>query len=538
MRKFLITLLFLSFTSVIFSVDYTSVSLDHPVYDLLESGELKGLLTDLSDVKPYTYKVVRDSLLTMKSYDTYLSNHELVVLESFIAEFKKENLLPIGLFLSLETETKGNINSLDFHTFNVGYMGIKNDFLDVISYNINIGVTLDIINPDAFEPYTFTKRYDGFHITFGEDKYHSGEKADGFAFSSLPELGVSLFDDSLYLGLNRVRRNWGEGISSLLLAESGRPIFGFDYKWKMNKYITLSGLVGSLGNANGTGDNDSQNKNITSHYLEIKPCKYLDLVLFDTAIWGKRAEVGYLFLLPTFITQQIVGDVDNIAMGGTITGRYPGIGKVYFSLFIDEMENDEWANFFHHNKNMYAWNAGIKTIIPKIPFGTFSFQYTKIEPYCYAHYEQRYPNYGDTLIDINFTNDNENIAYNLPPNSDQFLFNISAKPAPGLTTILNYSFVRHGDNPGDTSKVQGDIDAPLDFAEHHAGNIEEKDFLNDGIYEYIHTVSAEAYYNFYSLPIFLEVKLGYSFVIADNYNNVAGNRMVMNVLTLGVKAEL
>lgn len=543
MNRYVLSLLFLFITSLVFSVDHTSVPLTHPVYNLLEHGELKGLLADLSDVKPYTEKLVRESLLIMDSQSSLLSHSELIVLRRYINEFNRDNILSHGLYIASETENKADLSSFKIHSYNVGYIGFKESFMDILSYNINIGFTLDKINAGAFEPYIFTKRYDGFHILSAKDGTTYGDTPYGFAFLSLPELGISLFDDSLYLGLNRVRRNWGEGISSLLIAASGRPIMGLDYSWKFNNYVKLSGILGSLSNTLGTGDNSAQFKNITAHYLEVKPNKYLDLVLFDSSIWGKRDEIGYFFLMPTFITQQIVGDFDNVAIGGSITGKLPGVGKIYFSLFIDEMINDSFSNFFSLNNNQYAWNTGVKTVIPKIPFGMFSFQYTKIEPFCYTHYMQEYPNFKNK-IDTSFTNDKENIAYNLPPNSDQFLVNISTKPVSGLTTSLNYSFIRHGDNPGvELDKdgkipISGDINVPLDYGKQGNGEYQDKNFLHDGIYEYIHTISLEAIYNFSHLVIPMELRFGYSFVTAENYENIKGNDIFMNIFTFNIKTSL
>lgn len=541
MRK-LTLLLFISVSGFLMGIEHNYVPLTHTVYEVIESGEIKGILTDSLDTKPYSYGTVKEYLYILRDSDK-LTGNELKVVNSYISEFELEGVLPQSLFIELESENRVKLESTDIHSYNIGTIGMRDTFYDILSYDINIGFTLDEVNTNAFAPYTFTKRYDGFHITSGEDKYSSGVDAFGFAFLALPQLNLSLFDDNLRMGLNRVRRNWGEGISSMILAGSGRPILGFDYSWRMNDHVTFSGLVGSLGNANGTGNNAEHYKNITSHYIEVKPSKYLELVLFDSAIWGKRNEVGYLFLMPTFLTQQIVGDVDNIAIGGTITGKLPGIGKAYFTLYIDEMENDEWDNFFHHNKNMYAFNTGFKSVIPKLPFGTLSFQYTKIEPYTYTHYVQEYPNF-ENAIDTSFTNDMENIAYNLPPNSDQFLVNISAKPVTGLTTTLNYSFIRHGDNEwkdeyydpehqleeGEMIPVGGSMDKPLIYADHE-NRFAEKDFLNDGDYEFIHTITLDLDYTFIYRSLPLSAGLSYSYVIEESVENY-------NLFSLTLKTRL
>lgn len=543
-----ILLLHVVFTFSIVAETFNSVNLSHEVYDLIEVGELRGLFTTkISDVKPYTERQVVELLLELDSKRDELSSVESIVLDSYLDEFGDAlGVFPANFFLNLSTINKANLSDFnnDLHTSNLGSVGIQGNYYNILSYNMNIGFFFNQINRSVIEPYTFSKEYDGFHISFiGTDDFSAETdlNPEGFSFNSLPELNLSLFNNNLLIGLNRVRRNWGEGESSLLLSGNARPIFGLEYRWKINDYVTASGMNGSLGNSIGEESKIENQKNLTMHYLEISPNKYLDLVLFDNAIWGKRDELAYLFLMPTFFIQQAIGDVDNVVLGGTITGKYPGLGKIYFALYVDEMVLTSYDNFFHYNNNQYAWNTGIKTVIPKVPFGTFSFQYTKIEPYCYTHYMQEYANYGDNLINTNYTNDGENIGYYLPPNSDEFFVKVSAKPFAGLDLGLKYSYIRHGDNDwddleeGDSVPVGGDVNKPLRYNDNL---FEDKDFLNDGIYELIHTISLEIGYDFVVGKVPFGINLGYSYVDATNYENIEGNDVVKNILTFGFETSL
>ena len=57
--------------------------------------------------------------------------------------------------------------------------------------------------------------------------------------------------------------------------------------------------------------------------------------------------------------------------------RYPGLGEAWVSLFIDETElNIISNNPFYYTRDMYAYQAGIKYLLPNIPFATLSFRYT------------------------------------------------------------------------------------------------------------------------------------------------------------------
>lgn len=516
------------------SQDHTYENINSSVYLILEYAELKGLIPPMGAVKPYSEYQIYNALSELQKRKLSLTPRERKIIKEFINKFDKKNMLPMGINLSIESEQKADLISQVNHSYNSGILSLKDSFFNTISYDINLGITWDSINPEAFEPYTFTKKSDGFHIWFGDTKYDVNETRKGFSFFTHPELALSLFEDNLNVRLSRVRRNWGEGHSSLLLSETARPFTAMDIRWKLNKWITFWMINGSLGISNDASANaDEHQKNLTAHYLEITPHPSITLTAFDASIWGKRDEISYKALMPTFLTQQIVGDKDNVAQGGTLTLRYPGLGKFYCSLFIDEMENDEWSNFFHHNKNQYAWNTGIKTVIPHLSFGTFHFQYTKIEPFTYSHYAQPYPNYT-SAINTNFTHDNENLAYYLPPNSDEFFIKIETIIQSGIFVSLQYQHIRHGDNPGKPYGVRGDINENLDY-----NNLElylDKNFLHDGIYEFINIVTLKGGYEFATLPLTFEA--GYSYVSCKNYKNITDNTVNKNIISLSLNYSL
>ncbi|GAH45481.1 unnamed protein product, partial [marine sediment metagenome] len=62
--------------------------------------------------------------------------------------------------------------------------------------------------------------------------------------------------------------------------------------------------------------------------------------------------------------------------------------------------------------------------LPGLSFAFLTLQYTKIEPSCYTHYLQDHLSYSEP-ININYSNDGENIGYYLSPNSDEFLIKFS-----------------------------------------------------------------------------------------------------------------
>jgi hypothetical protein len=142
----------------------------------------------------------------------------------------------------------------------------------------------------------------------------------------------------------------------------------------------------------------------------------------------------------------------------------------------------------------------------------FTFQYTKIEPFTYAHYPTRYAEtYPDVYVETSYTHDGENLAYYLWPNSDEFLVKLWTLPLSNLSAGLEYRLVRHGDNPdaepGDPY-ILGRPEAYLDYA---AGldSYPNKNFLHDGRYDFNHIVTLSGEYGLPSVPV--AIGLSYSF---------------------------
>nr|HPG97211.1 hypothetical protein [Rectinema sp.] len=164
----------------------------------------------------------------------------------------------------------------------------------------------------------------------------------------------------------------------------------------------------------------------------------------------------------------------------------PRIGKFYASFYADEMEITNLSELFTKARNMFALQGGAKIPLPFLSFATLTAQYSKIEPFVYAHYPTWYPDYR-MQVDTSYTQDGENLGYYLPPNSDEFLVKLDMMPARDWRLSLKYSFVRHGDNPdsnvGDLV-IFGDVNKWLVYTP--ALLYMDKNFLHDGIYDYNH----------------------------------------------------
>jgi hypothetical protein len=94
---------------------------------------------------------------------------------------------------------------------------------------------------------------------------------------------------------------------------------------------------------------------------------------------------------------------------------------------------------------------------------------------------------------------------------------------------VQYQLIRHGTGLLSLGQIEGDINAPIDYSLSYP----MKDFLNDGIYEWIHIARIDMTYAIPSLHASAWVE--YAFVAASNYSNIEGNNVVKNLIGVGVK---
>ncbi len=317
------------------------------------------------------------------------------------------------------------------------------------------------------------------------------------------EIHLSAFDGHIEIGAGRYRRAYAsmdEG-ASLVLNESARPFLGVDLAFNIFDWLQYSFVAGSLEYPN----QDYMNRNsynssapvlddayffqngYTLNMVEVNfPFMHIDFG--SSVVWPKRFEMGYLFPLANYVEyQNHIGDGDNITLFGDLKFQKPGLGSVWASLFLDELSLG--SDLFNDSRVMYAVQFGAKLLVPKIPFGTFSLRYTKVEPYCYTHQAIDYTPWYSHYIWENYTNNGESIGYYLPPNADEVLFKFEAQPKHFLKTSVQYQFVRHGADYG-SQQVPG---SSL-YSELSPWNRENlhKYFLHDGAYNWLHILSASA----------------------------------------------
>ncbi len=441
--------------------------------------------------------------------------------------------------------------------YSVGYPWYDEDVENYFSGDLNDDGTPKYQKPEGKErfvkkflnnsylPYSYKKPWDG-QVYLLSNMSASGTEGwateFGVSGSVLAEIKASFLDDRLTIGAGRQSHEWAamDNGSSLVLNKQARPFFELNTGVEMFSWLKFSTLAGILEYPNadymnadsypedkeGVDDSYFWQNAFSLNMIELD-FKYLHLDFGSSVVYPKRFEIGYLFPLFIYVEyQNHTGDCDNLALFGDIMLRKPGVGKVWASIYFDELNIQN--NWFTETRVMFSGQVGAKAVIPWLPFASVSTRYTKIEPFCYTHHAINYaPSYNHYIME-NYTNNGESLGYYLPPNSDEFFFRFEMKPRSFLSTALQYQFVRHGADYG-SQQVPG---SSL-YSEMSRFNRDElkKYFLHDGAYNWMHMVKFETTFEHKNVQRDLQLSLNlgflysyYTLIDSDNYDrSIYGN---------------
>jgi hypothetical protein len=165
---------------------------------------------------------------------------------------------------------------------------------------------------------------------------------------------------------------------------------------------------------------------------------------------------------------------------------------------VDEINLNQ-KPFLHLDREMYAYQGGLKINVRWLPFGAFTLRYTKVEPYCYTHEYTETP-WNRVPTDTSYVNNGETLGFYLPPNSDEFLLKLESAFLPGAKAHIQYQMIRHGVDFG-----PGLVDGSSIFDKIYKDENSEKYFLEDGVYRWDHVLKIGGSYSLKSRHIPLSV---------------------------------
>ena len=537
----------------------------------LDGSTSKYKKQEIEQLEFYKQKISYEEGLDLKKLLYRQENEKDGIPISFNLNLSEENFVSSGFY------DKSSLNSFGYEAW--GNLNIFGDIGNNLSYKVDGFVELTKMPlkklgtyeigywwdwPETYEnqirtinkwknyavlPFSYKKHWDG-SIYYLENVSASGLEGwpdkHSFAFGMLSEIHGTYKDGLIDYSAGRINREWGamDNGSSLVFNQNARPMFALEASANLFDWLSFSTLTGFLEFPNQrhvaqnawyitdehdiNGENKKMVKdsyffhNIFSIGMLDLNFKYVHWDFGSTVVMPNRFELGYSFpLLDRVVYQNNVGDYDNLALFSNLKLQYPGIGYIWGSFYLDEM-NSISTKLFENTRCMFAYQGGMKVAFPFLPFTSVSIRYTKVEPYCYTHTalspSESQP-YFSHFLSESYTNNGESLGYYLPPNADELNLRIETMPLNAATFSFGYQLIRHGVDWGSQSSMfsGSSIWSELitrikgsDGKEINRGHL-RKYFLHDGTYEWYNIFNIKAAYdlNSINLPIQVYCNIGY-----------------------------
>ena len=377
----------------------------------------------------------------------------------------------------------------DLGNYNIYYEGFDNEN-DPEYQNDTFSVYSE---PLTHFPYSYRKRWDGsvfFLTSLSMFEYWPETIAGGYGLSS--EITASFFENKLLMRMGRLSREWGstpQG-SSLSFNQAARPFFGIEAAFHPVSWFGIASLTGALEYNNSGGIKNSSMTFQNAYSITMLQFRYKNYLFFDftdAVVYPKRFEPGYMApIIGNFFYQNNIGDFDNLAMSFNLMAQYPGLGNVWVSFFMDEM--NFLSDILTLDRQMFALQAGLTFFLPFLSFSSIKLSYTAVNPYCYTHNRNFNPWYGENRMETAYTNNGVGIGHYLPPNSDELLVKFSTMPVKNLTTHLQYQMIRHGADFGESAVDGSNLLSELDPNGRDTRDALKRFFLQDGAYQWLHII--------------------------------------------------
>ena len=372
-------------------------------------------------------------------------------------------------------------------------------------------------------PYAYKKRWDGSVFFFDDlSGFDSWPSAAAGGYNILSDITASFLENKLIMRAGRLSHDWGSvpSGSSLVFNQMARPFLGFEAEFNPVPWIGFASLTGVLeyNNAEGIKISSSTFQNAFSiTMLQLRYKNYLYLDFFDAVVWPKRFELGYISpITNSFFYQNNIGDFDNMIMGANLKLQYPGLGNIWFSVFVDEITF--LSDMFTLDRQMFAVQAGLNISLPILSFSSLKLSYTKVNPYCYTHNRNFNPWYADSM-ETAYANNGVSLGYYLPPNSDEILVRFDTMPLKNLITSLQYQMIRHGADFGSSAVDGSNLLSELDPWDRSSNPILERYFLKDGAYQWLHIIKLGGEWNLEKAPVSFLFEVG---TVISYFTNIEG----------------
>lgn len=468
----LFLLIIISITSIDLKAQIENVPLADPVYKFLKEMNVKRIIDNFIDDDPNLSRFqVADMLKTMYKKKSQLSKTEINILKKYMIEFVPEELnskTTTSLFggnTGASDGIKGLIEDKQKYLFaykkdnnnifinaigNLYYVnGIKptvksnawlfdggldfrGSLFNKIGYNLNVlkgGAAGDsVLVESAFPPIKSTFKYvenieniTNYDFTNGYLKFYT-DPAEGM-------------DLSVQIG--REKLVYGYGYSKRLALSGDAP--NMDFLKFMFKYgvINYSSIYGSTVGEYNPDRDLRYTKYFSANRLTIALDNLFNVGIGETVVSSRGIEFGYLNPLLFYkFAEMSLQDRDNGTLFFDMQTHFLKDLELQGTFFLDENILSNLSDL-ERQTNKTAYQLGFFWYEPA-GFRNFSliFEYTKIRPYVYTHFdpENIYTGFGVIL------------GHPIGPNADQLFVKMNYNFSSRVSANLELQKIRKGEN--------------------------------------------------------------------------------------------
>lgn len=462
-----------------------TVPVSHPVYRFLKRMEVKGVVDRYFDaVLPLSRSEVLALLRETGDRDSLLGAAEREVLRDFRSEFRDAPDGNAGLHSLIDGGTRGIPSGGEGWTAaRERYLYAYRDSAVALFANALLNADTRACDGDALGRAGATYLQFGARIrgsVFGRlgfsleatNAQFWGNRAllqrdplirQSYALGTLDaknfdhaEGSVRYEAEPVSVQIGRERALWGAGIDQRMVLSDNPRVFDFlraDFRHRGLKYTFLHAwLLGRRSSVAFTLPSDTAavfsepvvaDKYFAAHRVELSLGSAVDLGAQEMVVYSNRSpDLAYLNPLTVIESaQRARGERDNVMWAFDIQTRFLRGVQMNATVLFDDLHLAQFFDDFWYNR--YAYQAGV---ILADPLGaentTVMVEYTRIEPYVFAHNRSR---------DNDFGSQGDLLGPRIGPNADSWFFRVDVVPRWNLRLSAGVLLVREGENETDSA---------------------------------------------------------------------------------------
>lgn len=403
----------------------------HSFYEDSMKWQIKGYVSKLPPVRPYTY----NNIVSILNSVIEKGNEQ----DSKIAKDYYKELT--GKAWYLEFGYEADLHNKDFnfrhHPVIIGDAALLNNLVG-IGYKFGWDLRTKEDENDFAPMYSFPKY----------DSIQDPAKLGPFYMYMDADTSISVGNDKIFAQAGLNRNGYGAFINSNIGKNEASYHSGNLVLTYMNDFVTYTQMMSTIGaSSNYNGKALNPDKYFAMHIVELNPFKNFAFAYYENMIFGKRFDPIYLIPAPYMASQGLNGCKDNLQMGFYINYSFLNQFMAKVDVMVDDIDFNNAVKFNFNSKNRVVGQMGLEYVSPLSFLDTVELDYIAITPYTYSHWEDLEPGQSfdeNTYNYQNYTNSGIKMGSQYDPNSDILSLSASFTPVTNFKIKTGFDFVRHG----------------------------------------------------------------------------------------------